>query len=290
MTTRILLALLPFAWACTDLEDNNKGDGDGDGAEAVDSDGDGLSDAEEEALGTDPASADSDGDGLTDKEEAEAGSSPTSADTDGDGYLDPWELAEGTDPNDPDSRIYQGYWPYNPDKDSYSPPSWDDASYTKESALPRFAFVDQFGDYLDIYDLAGQGKPVFIDLSAEWCYYCQEMAKWLEGDSSFFDAYDSEEWYSEIPMAVANGDALWVTVLGENQRGKEPSVSTSENWYDDFTYDPIPVLADESQELVAFINPPGYPTVTLFDENLVITAKNARNYMSVFSDFSASYP
>lgn len=290
MTARLLLAFLPFAWACTDLEDSSKGGEDGDAAD-VDSDGDGLSDAEEETMGTDPSSADSDGDGLSDKEEVEVGSDPTLADTDGDSYLDAWEVAEGTDPADPESRIYKGYWPYNPDKDSVTAPTWEDGSYTEDSQLPRFAFVDQFGDYLDIYDLSGQGKPVMIDLSAEWCYYCQEMAKWIEGENSFFsDYYSSEDWYTAIPEAVANGDLLWVTVLGENNRGNQPTGSTSQNWYEDFSYDPVPVLADESQELVEFIHPPGYPTVTLFDENLVITAKNARNYLSVFSDYVTMYP
>ncbi len=55
-----------------------------------DDDGDGLTDAQENALGTDPLDPDSDDDGLTDGEEVLViGSDPLSPDGDGDGVLDP---------------------------------------------------------------------------------------------------------------------------------------------------------------------------------------------------------
>ena len=51
------------------------GDGAGDACDA-DDDNDGLSDEEEEALGTDPKLADSDGDGYSDRDEIDAGTDP----------------------------------------------------------------------------------------------------------------------------------------------------------------------------------------------------------------------
>ena len=82
----------------------------------VDADGDGLSNAQEVRFGSDPDVPDTDGDGLDDLVEYELGTSPVHLDSDFDTYLDPWEVAEGTDPTDRESRIYQGFWPYNPDK------------------------------------------------------------------------------------------------------------------------------------------------------------------------------
>jgi len=67
----------------------------------VDSDNDGLSDADEEALGTDPLDPDSDDDGLSDGAETILGTDPLAADTDGDGISDGDEVANGTDPLDP---------------------------------------------------------------------------------------------------------------------------------------------------------------------------------------------
>ena len=77
------------------------------GDPSIDTDDDGLTDAQEDELGTNAATSDSDGDGLTDF--AEVGFEPGSAtgtdplvfDTDGDGIGDGDEVANGTDPVDP---------------------------------------------------------------------------------------------------------------------------------------------------------------------------------------------
>ena len=66
-----------------------------------DIDGDGLTDAEEQAMNTDPAKADTDGDGLTDGQEVKIGTQPLVFDTDGDGVGDGDEIAQGTDPLTP---------------------------------------------------------------------------------------------------------------------------------------------------------------------------------------------
>ncbi|MCU6361143.1 thrombospondin type 3 repeat-containing protein, partial [Enterobacter quasiroggenkampii] len=112
----------------------------GDGDKGVDTDGDGLTDKEEEDLGTDPKNPDTDGDGLTDKEEVDNGTDPLdpndpgkkdkndpinvngadknkeeedidteleNTDTDGDGLSAKEEVDNGTDaldPNDPGKK------------------------------------------------------------------------------------------------------------------------------------------------------------------------------------------
>jgi len=72
-----------------------------------DPDGDGLSNAEENSLGTDPNKWDTDGDGLADKFEFDSqdslGTDPTKADTDGDGLSDGLEYRIGTKINAKDS-------------------------------------------------------------------------------------------------------------------------------------------------------------------------------------------
>ncbi|MDD5251690.1 MAG: hypothetical protein PHT12_03580 [Patescibacteria group bacterium] len=69
---------------------------------AVDTDGDGLTDAEEQQLGTDPTKTDTDGDGLTDREEVQIyHTNPLNPDTDGDGFQDGAEVKNGYNPNGP---------------------------------------------------------------------------------------------------------------------------------------------------------------------------------------------
>ncbi len=69
-----------------------------------DSDGDGLNDTwEQQHFGSldEDGDGDPDGDGLTNAEEEAAGTDPNNADTDGDGHSDGDEVATGTDPLDP---------------------------------------------------------------------------------------------------------------------------------------------------------------------------------------------
>lgn len=65
----------------------------------LDSDEDGLTDEEEDELGTDKTSSDTDSDGLFDREEVKVyKTNPTNSDTDGDGYKDGDEVKDGYNP------------------------------------------------------------------------------------------------------------------------------------------------------------------------------------------------
>ena len=90
---------------CPETDEGSEVDDDGCAANQRDSDSDGLTDAEENSLGTNPNDADSDGDGLTDGDEvALFDSNPTVSDSDGDGLSDGLEVMQyGTDPNDADT-------------------------------------------------------------------------------------------------------------------------------------------------------------------------------------------
>jgi hypothetical protein len=72
-----------------------------------DTDGDGLTDAQEQQLGTDQLKADTDGDGYTDKQELDSGYDPLTVggklDSDRDGLADPDEKCWGTDLRNPDT-------------------------------------------------------------------------------------------------------------------------------------------------------------------------------------------
>jgi len=71
----------------------------------IDSDGDGLTDDEEDTLGTDPFDADSDDDGVSDGDEVTVGTDPLDKDSDGDGILDGTELGTDCSGADVDTTI-----------------------------------------------------------------------------------------------------------------------------------------------------------------------------------------
>lgn len=292
--SRLSLAvlLLLATPGCAILFDTDGGDGsgkqkpDGDPAttaatvpdDPVDSDGDGLLDDDELALGTDPALSDTDGDGLADGDELGMGTNPVDVDTDADGYQDGWETTEGTDPTDAESRIYEGNWPYNPDKDAMDDPGWR-GSASEGDQLPRFAWKDQFGDTVDVYDFANHGKPVVLDLSGVWCYYCNEVAKFMDHQASIWDDYRQ---YRNIPDMVEDGEIYWITALDSDASGNAISTRDLKQWYEAYPNPYIPVLADEEYQLQDWMSVVGYPSIMLLNEDLTVAVYDKNNYGAVF--------
>ena len=98
----------------------------------LDSDGDGLTDVEEEALGTDPMSTDSDGDEFSDSE----------------------EVASGTDPTDFLDHPYYGGWPKGDCADDIVA----NGGYQVGATAEDFRLLDQFGnaEKVRLYDFCDQ--------------------------------------------------------------------------------------------------------------------------------------
>lgn len=285
--TTALVACTPYA----DKDDD--GDGLTNGEETAqgtdlsksDSDGDGLSDKDEVEFGSDPLLIDDDGDGLNDAAEKEAGSDPRAADTDSDGYTDAEEVDFGSDPADNNDYIYYGGWPYNIDKDSMEDPGWD-GSAKEGSWLPRFKWVDQFGDEVDIYDFAGHGVPVMLDLSGLWCGWCHEVADFIDGEDTVFNGTG----YDDLPGMVENGEVFWITVIDADNNLQPAVPEDGEAWYNKHKNANIPVLVDENQELTAWYNPSGYPTMALLDDDLRIVSFDKGNYMAQWDALLAYQP
>ena len=222
-----------------------------------DSDGDGLSNAEEKKLGTNPDAVDSDGDGLHDGTEVENGTNPALADSDGDGFSDFEEYERGTDPTDPASA-YIGGWPVQTAdvKDQLEADGNTGSLAEVGKRLPRITMKDQHGDDVDIYDFFGHGKPVFFDISAQWCPPCQATAEWFEGEN---DLYDKTA--PGLVEMVNNGDVYMITVLAENNSYNPANWRTAQQWASDYPNDNIIVLADKTGEMTDWGLSGGYPTM-----------------------------
>jgi hypothetical protein len=310
-----LIVLACLSWTC------DGGDDDGGGVTGVsvsDADGDGITDVDEGILGTDPQKSDTDGDGLLDGAEVELGTDPKIADSDGDGYPDGAEVAAGKDPKDASDVLYTGGWPFYSGKDAmesggFEPAcpgpvgctctsdsecdtanchDWPRGSFcapTVGTRIPRFVGVDQYGERVELYDFAYQGKLIFLDMSTGWCRPCQELAQWFaDGDETIYDqSWWKPEWTITRDL-VLNGDVYWITILYENADHDAADAAIASFWHEAFPNDQVPVLADLNKELHGWLKPSGIPNVHVLDEELRFLLYSSRGAAEAF-DYLAEH-
>ncbi|WP_125777654.1 hypothetical protein [Antribacter gilvus] len=193
-------------------------DGLGDGAEDVD--GDGLTNLQEQELGTSPTNPDTDGDRVSDGDEVAAGTNPlvpdqpdpepvpptnlppietqpTEADTDGDGLTDTDESDDiGSDPADPDS-----------DGDGLS-----DSEEVNLDISPLSTDTDGDGlsDGYEVQNAAAEGidPAVFDERLSKWDYISDFLLGMFAGE---FSPRDSLAW---LAGNLCSGALSFIPVVG----------------------------------------------------------------------------
>ncbi|MCP4808644.1 MAG: TlpA family protein disulfide reductase [Proteobacteria bacterium] len=115
---------------------------------------------------------DADGDGLTNGEEQDLGTDPNERDTDGDGTDDPDELDGNTDPTDASDKPYAGGYPIDSCR-------WDidGEGHSVGQVVENFKLTDQYGESVRLYDFCEHA--VVLVSSAGWCGPCVDEARTL---------------------------------------------------------------------------------------------------------------
>ena len=153
-----------------DTDHGTTGDTAGDATGDTDTDVDTDTDA-------DPGDADADGDGLTDEEEDALGTDPADPDTDGDGWNDGMETV--TDPLDPKDHPYTGGWPIGECRDDVEP-----TTDAVGGVATDFSLADQFEDAVRLYAFCD--RAVLIVSTAGWASTAREDTLELQ---ALYDTY-----------------------------------------------------------------------------------------------------
>ncbi len=203
----------------------------------VDDDGDGLTNAEEDVLGTDPDEADSDGDGYDDNVEVDAGLNPTFA------WSHPFDEGDylvGACPDLPDEDAGPtGIGSYSDGSTTYE---WD--AYQEGDTLNPWSGTDSFGQEVGFYTFCG--NYMLVTVSAGWCGPCQELAAEL--------AAVQDQVRNEYPDFVA------FELLFQDVRGETPGSRTLVDWRDTYDLDGVPVVGpeDSTEDELTYLEVDGY--------------------------------
>ncbi len=91
---------------------------------------------------------DSDGGGVTDQEEEELGTDPDSEDSDGDGWADGVEVDGFTDPTDPNDHPYTGGWPIDECRHDIVSTGGTGVG----AIVDNYTLTDQYGEEIRLHD------------------------------------------------------------------------------------------------------------------------------------------
>ena len=156
-------------------------------------------------------------------------------------------------------------------KDSADSSCWETVDNTWDSSTPRldleasgFGFgetppdmcmLDQFGNEVSLWQFYGQ--LILVDVSAEWCAPCQELA--AEVDHTWMD-YDDQ-------------DFMYLTILTEDENSEIPNQEVLEKWATDFGIT-APVLSDSESYRTQLVPTGAYPRLMLIDRTMKIAVDN----------------
>jgi hypothetical protein len=103
---------------------------------------------------------DRDCDGLSDTDENELGTDPDVPDSDGDGWFDGEEVAESTDPLEYYQHPFECGYPPGPG------PVWQGDGWASGATINNVDLLDQCGERIDLHALSGWGLLIFF--GAPW--------------------------------------------------------------------------------------------------------------------------
>jgi hypothetical protein len=198
----------------------------------------------------------------------------------------------------PRKRWTRGGWPFNPNKAQLSDYRID-MEAVEGAQLPPFSMVDQFGETVELYDLAGTGRDTIIAIGSPLCRSCKSLANFIStgnmDDLRYGPGPYEGEWvrwwspkYAPLYEMVPDGTVRWLTVISwpASWSVEDPISETHcTDWVRRSPHQKMPVLADTDSAFATYIGRPGSPTLLRVDDQIVMVANsNWHTFSDGFSE------
>ena len=151
--------------------------------------------------------------------------------------------------------------------------------------VPRFEAIDQFGESVDLYDFANQGKMILIELCGVWANPCSDFSSWITtNDQKIMEYRWWKDRYLPIRNMIASGEILLINIISQGTDGTQ-SIPTPDDvaaWYKKYPDPNVPILADEYKFMYGWVKPTAFPCILLVDENMRIIKYTNRGLTDAF--------
>ena len=160
------------------------------------------------------------------------------------------EPAPAPDTASPPSGPYgpENQWPHADAADV--PAGLEGTGFENGDTAHNFMMLDQHGDLVELYQF--YGYVVVLDVIAEWCHLCEEMAP--EGQAAWEELGDE--------------GLVYITVILEDAGSGPPGDEVMGRWAETFGLT-HPVVSDLSGEQRGYVTD-GYPAVVVIDRDMSI--------------------
>tara|TARA_Y100001970_G_C14236681_1_gene862263 strand:- start:915 stop:1655 length:741 start_codon:yes stop_codon:yes gene_type:complete len=157
----------------------------------------------------------------------------------------------------------------------------------KGTIFPRYKLIDQYGEIVDLYDFANQGKLIVVEFSTSWCRPCKELAAWFSyGDGEVLKNRWWKPEYNVIKDLVHKDKIYFINIQIQDQYKEPASLISVEDWFQRYPDDKKPILADSNYQVRDWVRITGYPTVIVLNDKMEIVQFSVRGWHDAFDFLS----
>ena len=157
----------------------------------------------------------------------------------------------------------------------------------KGTVFPNYKLIDQYGEMVDLYDFANQGKLIVIEFSTSWCQPCKDFAAWLSfGDETVTSHRFWKEEYGIIKELIKKEKIYFINIQSQDRYKEPSSLESIQDWAYDYPDELIPILSDSNYDVRNWARVTAYPTMIVLNEKMEILQFSIRGWQDALKFIS----